>query len=308
MTSAPVAGLPLHLLLPFTSGVVYVIGALFLKRAADLGADVWRTARVCNFTTAVAFVPLVFLGGGIPPSQPYWQPAAVAVLFVAGQIFSLLALNIGDVSVATPVLGIKILLVALLTTILIGARIGFELWTAALLSSAAIALLNLGQTHSHHRVGTTIVLATLAASSFALFDVLVQKWSPAWGAGRFLPVMMGFVAVFSIAIRGFSRSQAPSKESKSGSVGGWVVGGAICLALQAIMIVSSIAVYGQATVANVLYGARGLWSVLGVWLVGHYFENRERHHGHRVLAWRLIGAALLMVAILIVLFGAHLTA
>jgi O-antigen ligase len=55
----------------------------------------------------------------------------------------------------------------------------------------------------------------------------------------------------------------------------------------------------------VLYSSRGLWSVLAVWLVGHWFANREQHHGARVLVWRFIGAALLMAAILIVLLGAH---
>ena len=82
-----------------------------------------------------------------------------ALLFFAGQVFTLLALNTGDVSVATPVLGVKILLVALLSTVLIGDPIGARLWTAAALSSVAIALLNIDRGHHTARVGTTILLA-----------------------------------------------------------------------------------------------------------------------------------------------------
>jgi hypothetical protein len=279
--------------------MVYVVGALLIKRAADLGADVWRTVRVCNFATALSFAPLALLGGTIPAWQLCWQPALVAVLFVAGQVFALLALNVGDVSVATPVLGIKIILVALLTTALIGDRISGALWTAAFLSTAAIALLNFSRQHEHHHVGKTILLSALAAVAFALFDVLVQKWSPPWGAGRFLPVMMAFVGASSLTLRRFGRPQTPGV--RPASVGGWIAGGAACFALQSIMIVSSIALYGQATTANVLYSSRGLWSVLAVWLAGHWFQNRERHHGPRVLAWRFTGAALLMTAILIIL-------
>src|SRR5882724_1785481 len=291
MSSHPPTLLPLHLLFPLLSGVVYVVGALLLKRAADLGADMWRTARICNLTTALMFAPLALLGGTVPSWQLCWQPALVALCFIAGQVFTLLALKIGDVSVATPVMGLKILFVAFLTTALIGERIRSVLWTAALLSSIAIGLLNFSRAPSHHRVGATILLAASAATSYALVDVLVQKWSPVWGAGRLLPLMMAFAAAASPALRPLGRWPNIRKEAVLAPVRRWVAGGAVCLGLQAIMIVSSI----------VLYSSRGLWSVLAVWLVGHWFVNRERYHSHRILAWRLLGATLLMAAILMVL-------
>ena len=101
-----------------------MVGALLLKRASDLGADVWRTTRIINYTTALVSLPLWLLGGNIPPASLWWQPPAAAVLFFSGQVFTLLALNIGDISVATPVLGVKILLVALLSVVLTGDPMG----------------------------------------------------------------------------------------------------------------------------------------------------------------------------------------
>lgn len=286
----------MDLLLPFLAGIVYVAGALLLKRAADLRADVWRTTRICNFTISVMFLPLWLLGGSITSWSAWWQPAITAALFVIGQVFSLLALNVGDVSVATPVLGIKILLVGLLTTVLLGQKISASLWIAAALSSAAVALLNLNRGGAHRRVGLTIVMAAAAATSYALFDVLVQKWSPHWGAGRFLPVMMGFVALYSVGLRGRQRLIQPAPHAAR-----WVAVGALCLGLQGLMFVTPIALHGNATTANVLYGARGLWSVVAVWLVGHWFDNRERQLGRDVLASRFVGAVLLTIAILLVL-------
>jgi drug/metabolite transporter (DMT)-like permease len=304
-------GLPLHLLLPLISGIVYVVGALLLKRASDLGADVWRTTRIINYTSAVVATPLWLLGGTIPPASLWWQPAVAGVLFFGGQVFSLLALSTGDVSVATPVLGVKILLVALLTAVLIGDPIGPRLWTAAALSTAAIALLNFSRTHAHKRVGSTILLAALGATGYACFDVLVQKWSPVWGSGRFVPIAMACGAAYSLSLRRF---EAPPADRSAGlQVGGvansdtspaytpWLACGAACFATQGVMFISSISIYRQATSANVLYSSRGLWSVLAVWGVGHWFTNREQHHGARVLAWRLVGAILLMAALLIVL-------
>jgi hypothetical protein len=67
------------------------------------------------------------------------------------------------------------------------------------------------------------------------------------------------------------------------------------------MFTSSISIYRHATSANVLYSSRGLWSVVAVWGIGHWFANREQHLGAWVLAWRLVGAILLMAALLMVL-------
>src|SRR5262245_15081088 len=116
--------------------MIYVVGALLLKRAADLGSDVWRTTRVINYTTALMSMALWMLGGTMPSPPLWWQPPAAGMLFFAGQVFTLLAVSIGDVSVATPVLGLKVLLVALFTALLIGDPVGARLWTAAALSTA----------------------------------------------------------------------------------------------------------------------------------------------------------------------------
>lgn len=289
--------LPLHLMLPLASGVVYVGAALFLKRASEEGADVWGTTRVCNWITAVLFAPLWLLGGRIPDVTIWWQPALVALMFLLGQVFTMLALRVGDVSVATPVLGLKILLVALLTSLMVGERLTGGLWAAAALGSVGVALLQFSRPRSAGHVGRTICLAGLAAGSYAVFDVLVQKWSPAWGAGRFLPIMMACGAIWSFALPfGGGRSETRGKANR------WLLLGAGCLALQALMLVSSIALYQHATVANVLYSSRGLWSVLIVWLAGRRLGSQESAQAPGTFAWRLIGALTLTAAIVVVAF------
>jgi drug/metabolite transporter (DMT)-like permease len=294
-------GLPLHLLLPLAAAIVFVIGALLLKRASDLGADVWRTARIINYTTALVATPLWLFGGTIPSASLWWQPVVAGMLFFAGQVFSLLALSTGDVSIATPVLGVKILLVAFLTAVLIGDPVGARLWTAAALSSAAIALLNVGGAHPHKRVGTTIMLAALGATAYACFDVLVQKASPVWGTGRIVPIAMACAAAYSLPLRLFDAPRSASDEQTSRAYAPWLAAGAMGFAVQGLTFITSISIYRHAPTANVLYSSRGLWSVVAVWGVGHWFTNREQHLGARVLAWRLVGAILLMAALMMVL-------
>lgn len=298
MNDAPWSTAVLPILLPLLSAIVYVAGALLIKRATELGAGTWRITWICNLTAAAVFAPLALFGGAIPPWHLLWQPAVAALLFILGQIFTFRALHAGDVSVATPVLGLKIIFVALFTTVLLRETLTPLLWASAILSSVAIALLNATRGSPHRRVGFTIVLSSLAAMAYALFDICVQRWSFGWEFGRFLPVMMGFVALFSLPMRSLAKHGASSPTS-----GPWLAGGAICFALQSVMFVSSIALFREATVANVLYSSRGLWSVMAVWLVGHWFANYERALGPRILAWRLSGAALLMTAIVLVVLG-----
>jgi len=290
-----------HILLPLFAAIVYVVAALLLKRASDLGADVWRSTRIINYTQALMAVPFWLLGGTIPSSSLWWQPVIAGLLFFAGQVFTLLALTTGDVSVATPVLGLKIVLVALLSVVLIGDPVGARLWTAAALSSVAITLLNLSPGHSHRRVARTIVLAALGAAAYASFDVLVQKFSPVWGTGRFLPLAMACGAAYSLALPKGRRDDPTSPRPYTR----WLAGGAMCFAVQGLMFMSAVSIYRQVTSANVLYSSRGLWSVVGVWAVGHWFTNREQHLGARVLVWRLIGAILLLAAIVMVLLNSR---
>ena len=286
--------MPFDLILPLAAAIVYVAAALFLKRAAESGAGVWQLTRTRNFVAAIFFAPLWVLGGNLPASL-WWQPAVAALLLMSGQLFTMIALRVGDVSITTPVLGVKVVLVALLTFVLLREPLTAGVWTAAFLSSVGIGLLHFSRPRAGSRVGTTILMAGLAAASYALFDVLVQKWAAAWGAGRFLPVMMGFAALYSIPFRP-ARGDAVAPASEKAAA--WTIAGAVCLAVQAILFVSSIAIYRQAAVANVLYSSRGLWSLVAVWAVGHWIGNYEARVGASHLAWRIAGAITLIIAIL----------
>jgi drug/metabolite transporter (DMT)-like permease len=290
-----------HLLFPFAASLLYVAAALFMKRAQQLGAGVLRTTFLVNIAAAVAFCALLPMGGKAQPLVMLWQPALVAVLFIVGQVFSVLALSRGDVSVATPVLGAKTVFVAWFTTLLLSAHLPWQLWCAAALSVAAIALLNVPpggkKSPAHREIGMTLLFSMIAASAYSLFDVLVQKWSPAWGAGRFLPIMLGMSAVMSFGFIPFFREplRALPREALPS-----LAMGALFMALQSLSLVSGLAIFGDATAMNVVYSARGIWSVAAVWFIGHWFSNNEGQLGGNVLRWRLAGAVLMTSAIVLV--------
>jgi drug/metabolite transporter (DMT)-like permease len=288
--------------LPVCAAVAYVTAALFIKRAAELGADVWRTAFVCNVAIAICFQCLLLRGGTFKPLAEWWQPALVALLFLSGQIWTFVALSRGDVSVATPVLGLKIIMVAALSAFLLTKPVSAKMWLSAALATAGVMLLNFSgkrQDAGYRRnIGFTIVTAGLAGLSYAVFDVLIQQWSPEWGIGRFLPVALGLVGIYSFALIPFFKAPLLALPP---FVWRPLAGAALFMSIQTTLFVSTIALFHNAAAANVIYSVRGLLSIAAVWLLGHWFANEEKAQGAAAFAPRLCGAALMFVAVVLVL-------
>ena len=138
---------PLHLLLPLASSFGYVAGVLLLKRSAAFGVGIWRTTFIANLLHTVCLAPLWLLGPG-PGAGSWWQPLITGVLFFIGQIATFVAIERGEVSVATPILGNKIILVALISALLLPDPVPLKWWIAAALSTTAIALLNRRSAHT----------------------------------------------------------------------------------------------------------------------------------------------------------------
>ena len=292
-------------LLPLLAALGYVGAALSLKRASDLGAGLWHSAFACNVLAGILFQGLLLLGGPGQPLSMWWQPLLLAVLFLTGQILTLFSLQKGDVSVATPVLGLKIILVALFTTLLIGQSLSPALWAAAVLSTAGIAALNhtgarKAGAASKAKAKTTILSAGGAAICYAMCDVLLQKWAPAWGGGRFLPLAMGMMGLLSLGMMRLFPSPLLALPRPALR---WLGGGGVVFVLQSMLFATVIAHWGQATASNVIYSSRGLWSVVAVALLGQWFRSSEQSLGGAILRWRLGGAALMFTAILLVLQG-----
>ena len=264
--------------------------------AATDAVDVWRITFVSNIATSIALAGLWVFGGQIPSMGVLWQPAVVALLFIAGQIAAVVALTRGDVSVATPMLGLKILMVAFFTWVLLREPLPSRVWMSATLATLAVGFLGISRDRAGmHRAVFTAGCTLIAAASYACFDVLVQRWSPAWGVGRFPPLVGLFAAVYSLVL--IPRFPQPLR-SVPAAVWPYLSGGSALIGIQGLLIISTIANWGYAAAANVVYSSRGLWSVLLVLALGHWLAQDEHALGRKLLMFRLAGAVLLSAAIL----------
>lgn len=291
----------LGFIIPATCALLYVLAAMMLKRAGALGVGPWRIGFLANWVMLFMYLPwgLMQPGAAGPMPTDYWQPALNALFFLVGQTFTFLALQKGDVSVTAPVMGTKVLLVAMLTLLLRAGGVSTQWWAAAGLSTAAVVLLHFGEPHAGRtKVGRTVLLTGLSALSFSLSDVLLQKWGSPWGSGRYVTVMFVFNALYTFAFVPFFRAPLRSLDRRAWL---WAGGGAVLLAVNNAAIAVAIAVWKSPIAVNILYSLRGLFSVALVWAVGHWFANEEKHLTPRVFRVRLAGAALMLSAVVLVL-------
>ncbi len=280
----------MHLLLPLLASILFVCGLIFIKRAS---AGSLTTLFMANQFSAAAFSLLWLLGGSGQPWTMLWQPAVIAALFMLGLMFTFLAIERGDVSIAAPVFGLKVLFVALLLTFVGQERLPRAVWYAAVLATAGIALIQWTGRHHPRRVVFTILFALSAATTYATFDVLVQRWAPAWGAGRFLPIVYWIVGLLSLGMLPWVNWS----KLRERDVRRCLLPGATLIALQSVCIVLTVAVFGDAARVNVVYALRGLWGVGLAWIVAKVWGGAEAKLDRSALLTRLAGACLLTIAV-----------
>lgn len=319
----------MHLLLPLIAAIAFAAGSMVFKRAFAEGATLSHAVVVNNVILGLLFLPLMALDPHPIPWERWHLPFITASTFVAGHLFNVAALRAGDVSVATPLLGVKVVFVALIARFAFGWPLSSGQLTAAALTSVGVLITGLTDfrggpgarggparpTSTGRRAGLTTVLALGCAAAFAVTDVLIQIWAAEFGTLNFLSLLFAALALESILILpllGFkARPEAGSLPvfrqvvvSLVAPARAWRwIGLATALsAIQALLITGTIATWRDAAGVNVIYGTRGLWSLALVWWAGSWFGNAERRDsGPRVLIARSAGAVLILGAVILTL-------
>ena len=247
--------------------------------------------------SACVFPALTLMGGTMQPAVMVWQPAIVGALFVTGQLFTFLAVTHGDISIAAPVLGVKVLIVPAASRFFVEDELSTRVWIAAAITVAGIAFVQTRDASVHHsRIVASVSFALLAACSMTLFDLLIQRWAPDWGAGYFLPIAIACAALFSLAF--LPLADRPADLRRLGVIQPLAVG-VFLMAAQAIGMTLTLGLFGDATRVNLVYSLRGLWGVLLTWILAHQLNVSEPGPSDRTMVMRLIGAILIGVSVLI---------
>ncbi len=290
----------LLLALPACAALGYVLAVLFLKNALSAGCRQSQVNLAANLVPAVLFQLLWLVAGRVDWSQ-LWRPAVATVSFLLGQIFTFRALRAGEVSVATPLLGTKVIMTAVFSAVLFGQTLAAAWWIGAAASTLGVVLVTGATWRSlAPRLRQPDALYSLgAAACFGLTDVLVQHWARLAGVAVFVALMFGMVGVVSLAL--FLPGEGRKIFDLPRSAIAPLAIGATGLSLQALVLAVALGLHESATVVNIVYSSRAVWSVALAWLLARYWKMEEARDSGEVMRRRLAGSLLLFAAVVVIL-------
>ncbi|MFK7911709.1 MAG: EamA family transporter [Akkermansiaceae bacterium] len=290
--------MPTYYIWPSLAALIYALAAILTKRALAEGAGVMRYTFLCN----VAFFLLFLIPAAVAWQPVQWNqigwPVLGGLLFFLGQILTVTAIRVGDVSVQSPLMGSKVIFVALISLATGAELVGSRVWMGAALTVVAIFLLGYSSWKSSRRTWIAVGLALASSVAFAASDVLTIAKASGSGVENYLAIVMGVQLLLSVILIPFFSEKVSVVPRNAWP---WIAAASGLMALQAITLNVALGHYKHATSFNVIYSSRGLWSVLLIWCFGHLVANRELLGDRKVLVRRLTGATLLLVAVFLIL-------
>src|SRR2546426_407581 len=287
----------MYLIWPLVAALAFAVGSMVYKRAYAEGATVAHTAILNNIVIGIVFLPLLALETRPIPWEKWQQPVLTSLVYVVGHVLNVVALRFGDVSLATPLLGAKIIFVALLGWAIFGAQLSAWMWVAAALATIGVAMMGYTEVRFSGRLGLTTSTALGSAAFFAMTDTAIQAWGSGFGGWSFLALQFAGLGAFSLLLLPFFGLRslcAPRAAWK------WIWAGIALSGFQAILITCTIAFWKNAVGVNVVYATRGFWSIVFVWTLGPWIRNDERTTvGLRGMVLRLAGALLIFGGIVL---------
>lgn len=288
--------LPYYLLLPLGGAVVYALASLIVKRALKEGVTMDQSFHLSNFCIGLIFLPLLLLETGEVEWREIGKPIAMGTVFFLGSWLTFLGIKRGDVSLVTPIMGTKVVFVALGVVLLTGKMPSVALWIASFLTALGIFVMGAGDFRKGRYLVFTVLITLCSALVFGLNDVLVSWWAESFGAVTFLAMGSLTVALLSGAMWLF---QGLPSLRLSGARAKWAWWGAFFIGLQAMIIGLALSFFEDATGINVVYASRGLWVIALVVLFGSVLGNSEHRENGKAFLWRIAGTLLLSAAIVI---------
>lgn len=288
--------MPLYLLLPLASAIVYALGSILIKRALKEGVTMDQSFHLTNFAVGVMFLPLFFFETSAIDWSLIWKPLVMGLTFFVGTWLTFVGIKRGDVSMVTPIMGTKVVFVALGVVLLTREMPSVALWIAAILTAVGILVMGAADMKKGQYLVFTILITLLSAAVFGLCDVLVSWWSPSFGAPTFLAIGSLVVGLLS-GVMWLLQGRPDLKLRKI--AGKWAWWGAFCVGLQAIGMGISLSFFDDATGINVVYASRGLWVIVLVVVFGAALGNSEHRDTGRAFLWRVAGTVLLTIAVVI---------
>ena len=289
--------MPLNLppyLLAFLAGAFYACSALLCKRGLELGAGTVRSLLFSNWIMALFFIPYPLIEGSIPTINDLRAGVLLGSIFFLSQTACFFALEKGDASMITPIMGAKSIFVAFFVLVLgLSGTPSQATWIAVTLAAVAVALIGWpakGGKISFMAIG----LGLLTAAGFGLTDAMVPSL-----AQQSTPCHVVFIMFFTVGCASFLLLPLVKgtifKIRKKSDI--WMLASCMPMGIQAVLMSMAIAFYQVPAEANVFYACRGIWAVILASWIGNRIGLKEGKMNKPVRIRRILGASLLILGI-----------
>jgi drug/metabolite transporter (DMT)-like permease len=299
-----VSDLHIGILLAFVSAATFV-GQNFWLRELQAREGFWRYLFIINVVPAAAGVlSWLFLSPNL--SWPLVRGSLYAsVPGLIGMTFLGLAVRYGDISHVGPVIGSKPLIVTALAAILALEPTSPQLWGASGLLLVALFLVS-GNREVLRKPWQVAEPAVLLAVGFCIAygtcDLITRHQMDAHGLGVWDFLVMNWLVRSVIVGAVVGARWAVKRERvwpRRTSTYLWNVP---ALTLHGIAFMGAIKFTDSAVLTNVLASVRGMLSIVAVLVLSHWGLVRKEPMTRPVIVARLIGSALICVAILLALW------
>jgi len=288
------AGILLGLGAALCHSLSYIFSGLFVRKFSSSTIVLLTLSHAVMGVLSLILLPMVW-PATMPPFTEYAFPLFAGVAcYGLGQTGLFMALKRTDASRISPLLGIKLVLLAIISVTFLGAHYGIGKWTAVILTLTAAALLNESGGRIHSRSLLWVLLACLGYSFSDLSIKALVGHFDYMGilAGSLLCAAMSYTICGALSLIGFLFIPRPSRQM-------WLHAVPFALAWMAAML-CLFACFASIGVVfgNIVQSTRGLLSIaLGALIARAGYTHLERIVPRKVLLRRGCAAILMVVAI-----------
>lgn len=249
---------------------------------------------------ALALLPLVWPDGGIDVGRSGLRVLACAAFYFVGQGCFFMALRHADASRVSPLLGLKVFLLAGISALFMGGAFSPWQWLAVLLCVCATLAMN-WTGGSMARSSVAWVMA--ACLGYSLSDICIRLSIDSMprlstGQASLLTACLVYLVCAAMALAAtpfFPRPRPRTLLAATPFAAAWFCG----MLLLFVCFAEIDVVYG-----NIVQSTRGIISIaLGAWVAKLGFEGLEKRVSRSVVLRRAVAALLMTAAIALFYFG-----
>lgn len=290
--------MPIYYTIPLLCAIVYCFGTFFIKRATSYGVGAMRILFLSNWTLFIFSLPSLVKNPEVLDWALLWVPVVTSLCEFSAGILLMLSIRMGNLSIQIPLMGTKVVFVAMFSMLIFGYPVPLGWWIGVCVTVLAIFLVGFSKFKQTRTTYLSMLLTISSMIIYALRDLVIVDKAAAFGHDAFFPLTFGITAILSLFLIPLFRKQLWSTPARAWK---WSLVGVALLGLQQYAFMSILAQFDDVTPINIVYSSRGVWSVVIAWVIAHFFKGQEIHTPRPVFVRRFIGSVLMCVAIVIVL-------